>query len=334
MKKVQTFFREIMPTLASSDEWVTHDLYRSTVSAIFKASVGPLLSATLVTDQALEHFRTFDQGVIPLFNNLPAFLTRSARASREFLSMQLESNEFSENSSNFMKARKEALPIPPKVFGKANLGVLWASTGNSAPAVFWTIFLLLEHPKAYTACRDQVDQVGGTEKKDWTLDDLDRLTLLESAFREALRLYSGNFTSRDVVKDFVLETSKGKYFIEKGTRLMSWWGLLHSDPAIFDEPEEYRFDRFVDMESKSWTYASGKKLTHSPVMSFGGGSHLCPGRKFISYEVRLLLAMMLQNFDLRIPNGETRPGINLAMQGIGISQPDRDPKVEIRQRQV
>lgn len=36
------------------------------------------------------------------------------------------------------------------------------------------------------------------------------------------------------------------------------------------------------------------------------------------------------NFDMRLAEGETRPGIDLVMQGVGVSHPDRDPKVEIR----
>ena len=126
--------------------------------------------------------------------------------------------------------------------------------------------------------------------------------------------------------------TKQTFQIEKGSRLVAFWDLLHSDPAIFENPEEFQYDRFVNMKDSVYTYKSGKKLPHSPVMSFGGGSHLCPGRKFIAYEVRLFMAMLMLNFDIRLmsPSSYVRPKIDQAQQGLGIAKPDSDPKVQIR----
>jgi cytochrome P450 len=232
-----------------------------------------------------------------------------------------------------MKKRHEELPVSPSALDKANLGLLFASVGNSAPAVFWTLCRLLDDAESWNACRAQVEQVVARRNDEmrtrFSLDDLDQMTLLQSAFWETLRLHSGNFTARRVVEGFELDTREGKYWIEKGSKLMSFWDVLHSDPDIFDNPDQFQYNRFVNPE-QVFTYKSGKKLTHAPVMSFGGGSHLCPGRKFIGYEVRLFLAMLMLNFDMRLAEGETRPGIDLVMQGVGISHPDRDPKVEIR----
>ena len=36
------------------------------------------------------------------------------------------------------------------------------------------------------------------------------------------------------------------------------------------------------------------------------------------------------NFDMRIVDGESKPDINYAMQGVGVSQPDRKVMIEIR----
>lgn len=42
--------------------------------------------------------------------------------------------------------------------------------------------------------------------------------------------------------------------------------------------------------------------------------------------------MLLTSFEFRLPDDYQRPDVDLAMQGIGVSQPTRDPAVEIRLR--
>jgi cholesterol 7alpha-monooxygenase len=115
--------------------------------------------------------------------------------------------------------------------------------------------------------------------------------------------------------------------------LLNHRDILHSDPDIFENPQDFIYDRFLNKDKPNdFSYASGAPLTHQPVMAFGGGQHLCPGRKFIAYENRLLLAMMMLNFDIVLAEKETIPSINTDVQGIGVSQPKNDVIVEIKRR--
>ena len=352
MSRVQTYFREqTVPTLlkgkncnGGDNEWTNQPLFEFCVHAIFKASSHALLSPSLANDETVQNYWNFDKGILHLFNGLPEFVTKSAATARDELRKSLRGVD--DDPSPLMKERKETLGMSQGALDTGNLGLLYAASANSAPAVFWCFCMLLEHPEAWKACKEQVWKVSNNGDPDFvfSLQDLDNLTNLESAFWETLRLYSGNFTSRLVVQDFVLESphnTKKKFRIEKGTKLMAWWDLLHSDPHVFDQPELFRFDRFVDKKDTKYTYRSGSSLKHSPIMSFGGGSHLCPGRKFISYEIRLFLAMLMLNFDFRLlstPDGDeqqqtyVRPKIDLEHQGIGIAQPDKDHNVQIRPR--
>merc|ERR1711862_103321 len=108
--------------------------------------------------------------------------------------------------------------------------------------------------------------------------------------------------------------------------------MMNRDPYIYVNPDKFQFDRFTQSQ-RIYKYRSGKSLTHPPLVVFGGGSHLCPGRKFISNEIKLLLAILMTNFDMKICEGETHPQINFAAQGIGISVPDRDVKIDIKVRE-
>jgi cytochrome P450 len=87
---------------------------------------------------------------------------------------------------------------------------------------------------------------------------------------------------------------------------MPYWSILHSDPHIFHNPHEFQYDRFVD-ENKAFSFANGNPVRFFLVVSFGGVEHPCPGRKVISYKVRLYVAMRMLRFELRLPEGESAP---------------------------
>jgi ent-kaurene oxidase len=42
-------------------------------------------------------------------------------------------------------------------------------------------------------------------------------------------------------------------------------------------------------------------------INFGAGSHACPGRFFASNEIKLIVAELLMNYDMRFAEGQGRP---------------------------
>ena len=86
-----------------------------------------------------------------------------------------------------------------------------------------------------------------------------------------------------------------------------------------------------DLAHASWRTFSkkdGRKVA-KPLVAFGGGNHLCPGRKFISYETQAFVAVLISMFDMRLV-GDGDVEIDYASQGVGVSHPIRDVKVELR----
>ena len=342
MQEVQKFFHRWLRDLPSSQE-TTCGLYEFIGNAIFKASTGPLLSQACPQNETLyQDFRNFDQGVIGLFNRVPHFLMKNSVRARRALVLFTLSAEFWNQASPLMQARRAKLLeiMSPEALSKANLGVLWAANGNSIPAVFWMILRLLQDPIAYDSCYQQVQSIVAAKGNEhnthdqlplFTLEEMDQMTFLESAFLESLRMYQSNATARRVIKDFEFEASNGqKFHIRKGTKLMVFWKVLHSDPEIWKDPQTFRFDRFVN--PTKYTYSSGGTcLPNPPIVPFGGGSHLCPGRKFIGYESRLLAALLMLHIDMKLCDTKI-PDVEATQQGIGVSQPIFDPAVRVRRR--
>ena len=79
------------------------------------------------------------------------------------------------------------------------------------PGVFWTLYHLLRDTAAYDKCRAQIDQVLSQRTNDapawFTLEELDAMTLVQSAFFETLRLRQVIFSAR-VVSRFCLQPQR------------------------------------------------------------------------------------------------------------------------------
>ena len=262
--------------------------------------------------------------------------------------------------------------LAPESVTRANMAVWWASLGNSIPAIFWSILNLLHHPDAYHAVQTEVDTIVRQHEEEekmkkkkhhtkdettndhdsssssicFTLEQLDKMVCLRSVFMETLRLESGGFTPRDVQQDIIVThtTDNTQYLLRKGTRIMGYGQIIHMDPEIYPNPETFQWDRFLpktnDSSSSSsssttsvrttFTHKNGKTI--DAWKAFGGGAHLCPGRKFIGYEAQAYLAMIIRQLDIRLKQGETIPGIHPKMTGVGVNHPATDVKVEMRRR--
>ncbi len=327
--------------------WTRQQLFQFASTAVFRASAGPLLSMNLIPNhqEHLQELRNFEQGLGILFAGAPNFMAPQCVRARGALISLFMSDMVLSAESPFLQERRETLM---KGFGnkeefkddidftiaRNNLGVFLATVGNSIQAVFWTLLNLMEDQNAYQACTKAVQNVAARREpgRDWfTLEELDELMVLQSAFLETLRMYQALFVTRQAVEDFCLnpkETTGPKYMIEKGTLIMALPNLMHLDPNIFEHPQTFQFDRFLDPDAVS---KKGTKLS-SHLRPFGGGVHMCPGRKFIGYEARALLAMILLKYEMRIRAGETKPGIDFSRQGISVSVPERDVEIEVRGR--
>lgn len=224
---------------------------------------------------------------------------------------------------------------------RSNIGVAFAAVGNSIPSVFWTISCILADDQATVAVRKEVNELlasrNGKSPEDspFSLEELDKLVFLKSSFLEAVRMYSSAFSPRDVVEDTVYQSKAPggkKYIFKKGTRVMSYFPIRHYDAEIFADPEVFKYDRFAPdpVTGKPPSFSKYGKTVLEPLKIFGGGEHMCPGRRFIGYEARHFLACLFAKFDMRLAAPEEGlPLVDKAMEGVGVSQPNKDMYIEM-----
>lgn len=106
--------------------------------------------------------------------------------------------------------------------------------------------------------------------------------------------------------------------LPKGTHLFTNQTAYQMQDSTFDDPDTFNPWRMSNLRSKP-----GEELKHQYVMTsdknlhFGHGKHACPGRFFAANEVKILLALILMRFDLRIKEtnwSEVRHGMRNAVQ--------------------
>ncbi|PID85551.1 MAG: hypothetical protein CSA11_00600 [Chloroflexi bacterium] len=191
------------------------------------------------------------------------------------------------------------------------LTMLIAGHDTSTALLSWVWYLLGTNPEAMAQAKAEVDSLfsqpdsanskpmtepqSPTTAHAPTIKQLNQLTYLDMVIKEALRLYPPiHVGNRRAIEDMKLLD----YDIAQDTRVMYSIYLSHRDERYWEEPEKfcpYRFDKNQ--------MRAGKRppLTYVP---FGGGPRNCIGAAFAQVESKVVLARILQCFDLELLNGD------------------------------
>lgn len=156
---------------------------------------------------------------------------------------------------------------------------------TTAAAMNWVLYLLGHHPEAQKKVHQELDEVFGNTESPVTVDDLKKLRYLECVVKEALRLFpSVPMFARSLKEDCYING----YKLPKGTNVLILTYVLHRDPEIFPEPDEFRPERFFPENSKGrHPYA---------YVPFSAGPRNCIGQRFAQMEEKTLLALILRRF--------------------------------------
>ncbi|XP_069711994.1 cytochrome P450 4V2 [Phaenicophaeus curvirostris] len=156
---------------------------------------------------------------------------------------------------------------------------------TTAAAMNWVLYLLGHNPEAQKKVHRELDEVFDNTERPITMDDLKKLRYLECVVKEALRLYpSVPMFARTLREDCSIRG----YQVPKGTNVIVITYVLHRDPEIFPDPEEFRPERFFPENCKGrHPYA---------YVPFSAGPRNCIGQRFAQMEEKALLALILRRF--------------------------------------
>jgi cytochrome P450 len=154
-------------------------------------------------------------------------------------------------------------------------------------ALYWTLFLLSQHPEELKKVLNELDEVLGGENP--TPEHLEKLPLLEGALNETMRLIpAGVWTARYAMKPFKL----GPYELQKGTWVMMSAYVTHRIPEVFPEPYKFKPERWQTIHPSSYEF-----------MSFSAGPRYCIGQSLAMMQLKITMSMILQRYSFSLKPG-------------------------------
>ncbi|CAA7045842.1 unnamed protein product [Microthlaspi erraticum] len=195
---------------------------------------------------------------------------------------------------------------------KATILVLTLTGSDSTSITLtWAVSLLLNNPTALKAAKEEIENKVGKER--WIEEsDIQDLKYLQAIVKETHRLYPpAPLTGiREASEDCLL----GGYRVEKGTRLLVNIWKLHRDPKIWPDPKAFKPERFLEEKSRC-------EKSDFEYIPFGTGRRSCPGMNLGLRIVHLVLARLIQGFELRkLSDGP----LDMA-EGPGLAMPKINP---------
>lgn len=94
--------------------------------------------------------------------------------------------------------------------------------------------------------------------------------------------------SRACTKDFRIPDSD--VVIEAGTHVFLSITGLHYDPTYYDDPKEFKPERFLDDQNTT------KNSTKRPYLSFGDGPRNCVGQRLGKFQTKIGLCIIFHKF--------------------------------------
>ncbi len=173
-----------------------------------------------------------------------------------------------------------------------------------AVGLAWTWWLLSKHPEVLRKVQAEVDEKLNGERP--TFENTRQLEYLTRMINESLRvcppvwLMSRMPTADDEV---------GGYHIPAGSQVLISSYVSHRHPDVWDNPEGFDPDRWLPER-----VAERPKHAWFP---FSGGPHQCIGGYFGLMEMQIVIAMVLQRYELELFPGhkvEPKPGITLGFK--------------------
>ncbi|KAL5230042.1 hypothetical protein ABZP36_028818 [Zizania latifolia] len=202
------------------------------------------------------------------------------------------------------------------------LDMFIAGTDTIYKAIEWTMAELIKNPTEMAKVQAEVRQVAGAEGGRAIAvvpeEKLGKMTLLQAAMKEALRLHPSLplLIPREAIRD----TELHGYHIPAKTRVMINAWAIGRDGEAWEDAGEFRPERFVVHEG-----AAGAGDDHCygdtdfRFIPFGAGRRGCPGVAFGTRLAELALANMVYHFDWALPDGQDLDSFQLVEATSGLS---------------
>ncbi|KAF5024599.1 hypothetical protein F66182_3362 [Fusarium sp. NRRL 66182] len=187
-----------------------------------------------------------------------------------------------------------------------------ASIHTTALTMTQALYDLCASPEYLEPLRDELNDVlikhGG-----WQKTTLNYLLKLDSTLKESQRLHPVFLLTFNRIFHQPMTLSNGTH-LPAGTRVAAPSHSMLQDPANvpgLTEPSKFDPFRYSRIREDAAHPENAQRflfaMTDPRNMAFGYGKYACPGRFYASNEMKLVLAHLLLRYDIKLPDGSTRP---------------------------
>ena len=181
---------------------------------------------------------------------------------------------------------EEGSPLSDSTLRDEVLTLLITGYETTATALAWAFSWVHREPEVLCRLREELASVGSEPAA------LTRLAYLDAVCKETLRIQP--------VVPLVARLTRRQplhlqgYAIPAGVTVAPCIYLTHHREDLYHRPDAFRPERFLDREYSPYEF-----------LPFGGGVRRCLGMSLALYEMKVVLGLILQRFDLHPAVGET-----------------------------
>ncbi|KAM4834305.1 cytochrome P450 2U1 isoform 1-T2 [Thomomys bottae] len=188
-----------------------------------------------------------------------------------------------------------------------------AGTDTTTNSLLWCLLYMSLNPDVQEKVHEEIERVIGCERAP-SLMDKAHMPYTEATIMEVQRL--------TVVVPLAIphmtseKTVLQGYTIPKGTVVLPNLWSIHRDPAIWEKPDDFYPNRFLDEQ--------GQLIKKETFIPFGIGKRVCMGEQLAKMELFLMFVSLMQSFTFALAEGSQpiltgRFGLTLAPHPFNIT---------------
>ncbi|XP_050521557.1 methyl farnesoate epoxidase-like isoform X3 [Daktulosphaira vitifoliae] len=185
------------------------------------------------------------------------------------------------------------------------LDLFLAGSETTSSTLSFVILHLLRNQSVQDKVHAELDAAVGD--REVLLSDKNNLTYLEAVLMEVQR--HSNVAPIAIAHRSIRKTSLQEYKIPNDTLILASIWSVHMDKQHWGDPENFRPERFLN--------ETGQIINDSWFIPFGIGRRRCLGEVLAKTNVFMFVAKILQNFELKVPEGVQLPDIH--QEGVTVS---------------
>ncbi|CAN1245189.1 Cytochrome P450 736A117, partial [Linum grandiflorum] len=239
-------------------------------------------------DSWINRFNGLNRRVDQIFSRLDEFLDQVVEDHKSMIGSDHKSEDDLVDVLLQIQRESSDSSIDQDTIKAIVLDMFAAGMDTTSTALEWTMTEILKNPRVMNKLQYEIRTITGNERRNVTEDDIKQMRYLKAVLKESLRLHLPFplLTPRESSRDVRVLG----YDVPAKTRvIINAWAIAR-DPMIWEEPEEFRPERFLE----SSIDFRGRDFELIP---FGAGRRGCPGVSFATAAIEITVASLLHKFD-------------------------------------